>query len=93
MNISDADRKKIIDYYFQYPGAKSVLEDEDIKATREEVEDFLETVYKHLVEVFTPMMSDSTLVHKSHLQQLYIESKDDEDFANEVKLLIDAEKL
>lgn len=30
---------------------------------------------------------------KNHLQQLWIESKDLEDFAEEVELLIDAEKL
>lgn len=132
MSINDVDRKKIIDYYFQDPNTKAVLEATDVNATRAEVGELLDAIYQHLVSVFTPTRmhkltwdgkqwiapcgcayhpDDDNMSHggaphvhrcevhlpdlfsKSHLQQLYIESKDDEDFVNEIKLLIDAERL
>lgn len=48
--MTDEDRLKIIDYYFEAPNTKAVLEDTDINVTREEVGAFLSQVYTLLVE-------------------------------------------
>ncbi len=63
MSLTPEAQRKVIDYYFQHPNAKAVVEDEDIGATRREVEEFLGDVYRFLCDLHPDVAAEPGGVH------------------------------